>query len=57
MMVAGLCVTIRHQVNEFERLSALRFSSFFSSKHIVPNGSVKVVTKQLRLNLSLSPIV
>ena len=40
------CVTIGHQLNEFERLFALRSSPFFRSKHIVRNGSGKVVAKQ-----------
>ena len=52
---ARLCVTIGHQLNEFNRLISLRSPSIYRSKHIVPNGSGKAVAKQLESRLLVLP--
>jgi hypothetical protein len=43
--VPRLCVTIGHQVNEFNSFQALRTLSIFRLEHVVANSSGKVVAK------------
>ena len=46
--VAGLCVTIGRQLNEFNRLKSVHTRSIFRSIHIAADSSGKVVTKSIK---------
>jgi hypothetical protein len=46
LAVARLCVTISHQVNEFNGFLSLRSHSIFRFPHIATNGSFKAHSKQ-----------
>ena len=48
--VPRLCVTIGHQLNEFNSFYWLRYESIYRFEHIVTYSSGKVVAKSLRHN-------